>query len=43
MFVSMVMGRAALLAAVMVFLLEEHGRGLPASVKPAAVTPVTTN
>jgi benzoate transport len=40
MFVSIVMGSAALLAAAMVFLLEEQGRGPSASVKPA---PVTTN
>jgi benzoate transport len=38
MFVSIVMGSAALLAAVMVFLLKEHSRGPSASVKPAAVT-----
>jgi benzoate transport len=40
MFVSMVMGSAALLAAVMVFLLGEHGRDPSASVTPA---PVMTN
>jgi hypothetical protein len=40
MFVSIVMGSAALLAAVMVFLLNEHGTSSSASVTPA---PVTTN
>ena len=40
MFVSMVMGSAALLAAVLVFLLKEPGRGPSASVSPA---PATTN
>jgi benzoate transport len=40
MFVSIVMGSAALLAAAMVFLLKEHGRDPSAAVKPA---PVMTN
>jgi benzoate transport len=40
MFVSTVMGSTALVAALMVFLLKEHGSGSSASVKPA---PLTTN
>lgn len=39
-FVSMVMGSAALLAAVMVFLLNEPGTGPSASIKPAPVTTI---